>query len=349
MSASGHAATALLSSAPVGRAKPASGGAFVISLDFELHWGVRDIAPLDAEERKRLLQAREMVERILGLFSQYSIHATWATVGLLFASSREEAEMYRPAVRPRYAEAGLDPYGEALGTSEESDPFHFAPSLIQKIAETPGQEIASHSFSHYYCLEAGQTAESFAADLESAISIAESRGSSIRSYVFPRNQINPAYLAILAKHGVECYRGTGTGPYAAVNFKEQRNYRKKAVRLLDTYVDVYGPQSAEWPSQDLPACFLPSRYLAPSRRALRWLDSQKIARIVGQMRAAALEESVFHLWWHPEDFTNGGDANLSVLEQLIENFCQFREKYAMSSLSMADALHVTWADAASRA
>src|SRR6201993_5244549 len=84
-------------------------GALVISLDFELHWGVRDSASLDGRERARLLSARRIVPRMLDLFEEFSIHATWATVGLLFAHSRKEVEAFKPPRRPKYQDTRLDP------------------------------------------------------------------------------------------------------------------------------------------------------------------------------------------------------------------------------------------------
>src|SRR5262245_13071649 len=58
-------------------------GALVISLDFELHWGVRDKRPVDGSYRENLLGAREAIPRMLDLFEEFGIAATWATVGFL--------------------------------------------------------------------------------------------------------------------------------------------------------------------------------------------------------------------------------------------------------------------------
>src|ERR1700722_11959453 len=134
-------------------------GALVISLDFELHWGVRDHRPLDEPERKRLLAARSVVPEILSAFRDHAVRATWATVGLLFARSRDEARECRPQRSPRYEQGQLDPYAEPLGRDETDDPFHFAPSLLRAISQESGQEVGSHSYSHYYSLEAGQGEE----------------------------------------------------------------------------------------------------------------------------------------------------------------------------------------------
>ena len=85
-------------------------GALVISLDFELHWGVRDKCAPDGPYRENLLGARKAIPRILDLFEEFDVAATWATVGFLFAESRREREEFSPAVRPQYADQRLDPY-----------------------------------------------------------------------------------------------------------------------------------------------------------------------------------------------------------------------------------------------
>ena len=72
-------------------------GALVISLDFELHWGVRDKRPADGPYRENLLGAREAIPRMLDLFEEFGVAATWATVGFLFAKNRREREEFSPS------------------------------------------------------------------------------------------------------------------------------------------------------------------------------------------------------------------------------------------------------------
>src|SRR5690349_14866585 len=105
-------------------------GAFVVSLDFELHWGVRDTQPVDGSYRRHLLGAREATPRMLDLFEKCGTAATWATVGMLFARDREEWNAYKPAIIPKYVKKQDDPYQEKVGANEAADPFHYAASLI---------------------------------------------------------------------------------------------------------------------------------------------------------------------------------------------------------------------------
>ena len=128
-------------------------GVLVVSLDFELHWGVRDRWSV-GDHRARLLGAREAVPAMLELFEAFGIHATWAIVGFLFFEGKRELLDALPSRRPAYVDPVLSPYAglAAIGASERDDPFHFAPSLIRQIAHTPDQEIGTHTLSHYYCL-----------------------------------------------------------------------------------------------------------------------------------------------------------------------------------------------------
>ena len=65
---------------------------------------------------------------------------------------------------------------------------HFSPEVILKISKVTGQEIGTHTFSHYYCSEKGQSIDEFDCDIESAVKIAKKFDLDINSLVFPRNQ-----------------------------------------------------------------------------------------------------------------------------------------------------------------
>jgi len=316
---------------------PRRPGGLLISLDFELHWGVRELVRLDAEERAKLLTARAGIPLILDLFEEFSVHATWATVGLLFARSRKEAEAFRPAIRPSYCDVRLNPYQEPLGIDERDDPYHFAPSLIAQIAQRRGQEIASHSFSHYYCMEKGQTAEQFEADLQSAVAIAANSGYATKSYVFPRNQANSAYLSSLERSGIWSYRGNEVADTKkSAAREEQRRLYRRALRLLDAHVDIDGYQTFPWPNRPEFISIPASRYLRPYHPVLHPFEDLRLRRIRVAMKHAAETGEIFHLWWHPEDFASDLSQNLRVLRQVLEAFDYYRTQYGMVSLSMAE-------------
>lgn len=313
-------------------------GAFVISLDFELVWGVRDLEITG--ERRNLLPTRVVVPRLLELFKKYEIHATWATVGFLFFESREELLRSLPEHQPKYENIHLSPYTsitEEIGLHEENDPLHYAPSLIKMIAATPYQELGTHTFSHYYCLEDGQTRRDFQADIQAAIKAGRRYGCEIESIVFPRNQYSQEILDICVSNGIRTYRGNEDLWFRAPSKRsEHRRFSRRLMRILDAYFDISGTNAYKMPEAGEPVNVPASRYLRPVSRRLRILEPLRLQRILSSMRKAAQEGKVFHLWWHPEDFVNDVEENLKFLEQILAEFANLRSRYGMQSLNMGE-------------
>lgn len=312
-------------------------GALVLSLDFELHWGVRDHTSVDAY-RNNLLGVRTAIPAMLELFERRGIAATWATVGFLFAETKQELERSCPSLLPSYRTKALSPYesfGE-LGSDERSDPFHYAPSLIRRIVETPGQELATHTFSHYYCLEPGQTRAQFDADLEAARKISTKFGAAPKSIVFPRNQANPRYNDVLHARGINTFRcNTNHWAYHA---EANETQTRRLYRLMDAYLPLGGPRTAPTPlptpegPTDVPA----SAFLRPYSQRLRHLDALRQRRLTEAMTHAAKTGGIFHLWWHPHNFGAHPKESMAFLEALIVHFQALRRTYGMESMTMLE-------------
>jgi peptidoglycan/xylan/chitin deacetylase (PgdA/CDA1 family) len=312
---------------------------FVVSLDFELYWGVRDQRTID-RYTPNLLGAREVIPRMLERFAAHGVHATWATVGILFCESKDELLARLPERRPRYAHPGLSPYDDLarVGDGEKADPLRFAPSLIRRIAETPGQEVGTHTFSHYYCLEPGQTEEDFRADLAAAVDVARSSGVELRSIVFPRNEVNGAYLGACREHGLIAYRGNQSSWMHAPRSGTSETPVRRAIRLVDAYAPLPARNGAkpEPPPAEGPADVPASRFFRPRSRPLRRLEPLKVARIVSELESTADRGGVYHLWWHPHNFGVGRDEHLAQLDRVLDRFTRLRDEGRMRSLSMAE-------------
>lgn len=312
-------------------------GQFVISLDFELLWGVRDHADRDTYG-KNVLGARDAVPRMLELFAENGISATWATVGFLFCESKEELLASLPSEQPTYLNPRLSnfSYIDEVGNDERSDPYYFAPSLISAIHQTPGQEIGTHTLSHFYCLEDGQTLSAFEADIVAAKKLADARKIDLQSIVFPRNQFAAQHLAICSKYGITNFRGNPKPwAYQAAKGAEQTSMRR-ALRLLDAYSGVLGPQVFEadmGQPKDVPA----SRFLRPCAGRLSPFHPLHITTITRGMTAAARDGKGYHLWWHPHNFGRNLDANVDGLTKIISTFVHLRDDLGMKSTSMGGA------------
>ena len=316
---------------------------FIISLDFELYWGVHDAKAVD-EYREHLLGVRRAVPAMLELFESFGIHATWATVGFLFASSRDELFDHAPKLRPGYANSQFSPYDHAktIGPDETSDPVHFAPSLIDEICQTDGQDIATHTFSHFYCLEDGPTPETFRADLQSAIDVAAQRDIELKSIVFPRNQLNPRFLSICSELGITNFRGNRDTWYHQGRNRDEERLWHRGLRLADAYLPIStttrdSESESPAPASSSPVNIPASRFLRPFSPRLQGLDAIRARRIRNEMTDAARAGRDYHLWWHPHNFGQYLDQNLSFLNDILIHYQSLRDRFAMTTATMAEA------------
>lgn len=312
-------------------------GILTISLDFELYWGVRDNKSIE-QYRENLLGARKAIPEMLRIFAENNIHATWATVGFLFFDDHASLKNSLPSRRPTYHEQNLSPYPYINGGSALESVYHFAPDLIRTIAACAGQEICTHTLSHYYCLEKGQTIEQFEEDIRLAVATAKSHGISISSIVFPRNQWSKEYLALLENFGIKCFRGNERSWIyrAAPDCRETKAQR--GLRLLDAYVNLSGHNTYELENclKETPFNFPASRFLRPYSARLSTLEWLRLRRITNAMSDAAINGKIFHLWWHPHNFGANTEKNMEFLGKILEHFQLMKTRHGMKSMNMGE-------------
>ncbi len=316
-------------------------GRLVISLDFELMWGVRDHRST-AEYGDAVMGGRRAIPLMLEEFERRQVRATWATVGFLFARNRQEILDHAPRLRADYKSSRTSPYWfieNQLGADEEDDPLHFANSLVRKIGATEGQEIATHSFSHFCCLEPGHSEGAFAADLASARSLAQFHGFDIRSLVFARNQLNEAYVAIAAENGIEAFRGNPSSFAYRPRGSAENSRFVRAMRLVDSIAPISSRLDHEIPAANQAITNVPaSRFLRPYNPAFPMISKLQMRRIKHEMRRAARDHQIYHLWWHPHNFGRQTSENMQQLSELLDHFSRLRDRYGMQSANMADFL-----------
>lgn len=312
-------------------------GTLVISLDFELVWGIHDVIPLENYEAN-LLGTQQAIQKILRLFNIYDIKATWALVGLLYCQNQQEMLQMTPEQTPTYTNQTLSAY-QFLEEQKERKDFEklsTAPDIITEIAATPNQEIATHTFSHYYTLEKGQTLAQFEADLEAAIQIAKRNEHDITSIVFPRNQIHDMYVHLCNNFGITAYRGNEDGFAYQIEDNEGRRWLKRGLRFLDRYLNLFGNQTYELPAKDrdMSLNIRSSRFLNPYTPRLRIFEGIRLNRIKKAMTHAAINGEVFHLWWHPHNFGKYQEENIALLTEILQHYTSLNEAYHFTSKNM---------------
>ena len=311
-----------------------SKGIFTISLDFELFWGVRDHRTIESYG-ENIRNVHKVVPRLLELFTKYNVHCTWATVGFLFCKDKNELVNYLPAVKPDYKQKEYDPY-QYIEQNELESLYHFAPSLIEQIKKTPGQEIGTHTFSHFYTLERNTTVEQFQSDLKSAKKVANEKGITINSIIFPRNQYSEDHIKACLAEGIKIYRGNEvSGAYKPLSREDENNLRR-AVRFGDTYINVTGHHCHPVPSRGEIVNIPASRFLRPYSPKFKILDGLKFSRIKSGLKFAAKHGLIYQLWWHPHNFGKYMDENFNFLENVFKVYKQLADEQKIESLNLLE-------------
>ncbi|MEB2785307.1 polysaccharide deacetylase family protein [Algoriphagus persicinus] len=318
-------------------------GTFTISLDFELLWGIFDKIGTEYKP-SYFYNTRHVVPVMLEKFAKANIQATWATVGMLFAENEEEWRAYSPEFLPSYRDRKYSAY-EWVKKNGIRPEVHFAPELIQQIIDTPGQELGSHSFAHYYTLMRGQSPEQFRQDLKATQRISQDKyGLTLTSLVFPRNHINELYLGICVEEGYDYVRGNPSNWYWQET--QHENLSKKIFRSADCFFQV--GTNTSYPMHEVkvikgePIIIPASRILRPQQQNNSLMNKSRLARIKGEMEYAAKHKEVYHLWWHPHNFGANPKSSLAELDELLRHYTLLHAQYGMVSMNMRTiGLHVS--------
>ena len=316
-------------------------GAFVLSLDFELYWGVRDSKSLETY-KANILGVREAMPLMLDLFREYGIKATVATVGLLFFDQKEILTKSIPSSLPVYKNSlynWFPQYLSHVGENEKVDPMHFGKSIIESIQKDGAHEISTHTFSHYYTLEEGADEKSFREDLKAARVCLQQIGLPFNTIIFPRNQFNPFILRICKEEGLIGFRGTEKSWLYKPKSRIKESKFRRLGRLMDSYLNVTGSNSYAWNEltdesglYNIPS----SSFLRPYSKRLAFLDTFRLKRIKDAMTFAAKNDQIYHIWWHPHNFGINLKENISFLRKLLQHYQTLHKTYAFESHTMSE-------------
>jgi len=309
-------------------------GVFTISLDVELIWGTLDLFGPQGFRQAYELERREVIDRLLDLFTEFEVPATWCMLGHLLLDSCEQgpgATKHPEIVRPNHAWHKEDWFKHDPCGNEKSDPLFYGRSLLEKIRACPvPQEIGSHSFSHIIFGDAGCSRETATSELAACVRAATDAGVEMRSFAFPRNQVG--HLDVVREHGFTCYRGPdpiwyeqGTG----------RSLLRRCAHLWDVLraaaPPVVVPQRAEAGLWNIPG----SMIYFPMHGLRRYIPvSLRVRRAAKGLEAAARERRIFHLWFHPTNLAFQMEEMLDGLRAILEYASTLRANHALTFLPM---------------
>ena len=309
-------------------------GTMILSLDLELSWGRFDNLPigvLDAES----LQERPHIKRFLTLLDQYEIPATWAMVGhlMLDGCTRDHNGNAHPDAVPhaRYSWFPHEWYTYDPCTSVSLAPGWYAPDILEWIrGSRVRHEIASHSFAHILYGDPECSPSVAEADLKAAVEVAAQRGITIKSFVFPRNQIG--HLEILRKSGITAFRGEDAPPTS--------NGHWLVLKPVNFLKQVLGfPPAPVRPEEVLPGLWnIPSNHIFLPRSGIRRIlprtsQARKGKRGIDQ---AVRTGGLYHMWFHPWNLNTDTNAMFSGLEEVFTYARHMKERGLLDILTMGE-------------
>ena len=299
----------------------------VLSLDFEMRWGVHDIYGLDfSAYRKNLENCRPVVLSTLNLLAERKLRATWATVGALGVNNWDEYFSLAPpspayadpklAVRKEYAD--LDPDGI----------LHFAPDLVRDIVQTEGQELGSHSFSHIPFREPGVTSEDFLADIAAVEKLWSMRFGVVPvSLVYPRNQ--SAFVDLLDQTGIGIWRGPEPAWFYERTTQHSNTLLPRALRLADS-INPWVRRASLLKGGRMMRASLFVRFSLPDP-----LWQLQVKRIQNELITLAPGQ-IFHCWWHPHNVGFDLKIGLVRLTQILDLIAEANITNKIVSKNMKD-------------
>jgi hypothetical protein len=307
-------------------------GRFVISLDFELFWGVDDTRSIESYGRN-VLGEWQAVPQMLALFRDHRVNATWATVGAIMCRDYREWRARR-GIGSECAIGRKACVNAEDALVRQHPRLFFAKSLVERILETDGQELATHTYSHFYCNDKDATPEGFVDDLARARDLAAEMGAGFRTIVFPRNQICSEFLAVLPAAGIRVYRGNAQHWLYRHGDAVPGGTAGRMVRFADAFVPLSGSscrrEQVDGELVNVPA----SMFLYAWSPFSEPLVAMRLHRIKQGMTEAARTGALFHLWWHPHNFGVNLGRNLAMLKEVLLHYRKLADTLGMESQCM---------------
>ncbi|NOY26870.1 MAG: hypothetical protein GXP62_13445 [Oligoflexia bacterium] len=309
------------------------GGVFVLSLDFELVWGSRDLyADIEPLAKMARLTRDRIFQELLGMLDDNGIIATWATIGHLFLdhASAVDGVLHPDIVPPDHGPQRGAWFDGVPEGSEAEHPEFYGRSLVLQLRDA-GQEIGSHSFSHPVFGGPGSSWECAETEVSRCVAEAEKLDIKLESFVFPRNI--PGQLDVLARHGFTCWRGSELTGYGRWPLPSTL---MRGAHLAQVALASCPPTVVPWRDPSGLWCIPASASLLSMDGARRLIPvARRVKRCVRGLDRAVSTGQIFHLYLHPINLASSPRRMLDGLAQILMHAVRLRDAGRLEILPMA--------------
>ena len=311
-------------------------GALVVSLDFELHWGVRDHPAADGPYREHSsAPARPSSGR-----STSSPPTTWRRHGRRSGSCSPArgTNWKRPARRCALPTRTPD----SIPTRNPSGRRGERPAALRAVAgrANPADAAAGDRDAHVRALllrGAGRDAGFVRGGPAGRAAARGPRRNTCAPSSSPATRAARPTWRYCRRCGHRRVPGESAGAVVAGGGGSEGG-DPAACRAPARHVSAGdGDDTVGWETVPEPgglANVRASRFLRPYNPRLAALEPLRLRRITRSLTRAARQGRIYHLWWHPHNFGTHLDANLGVLRRILDAFADLREREGMVSLSM---------------
>ena len=308
---------------------------FTLSLDFELIWGTLDLFGPDGFGEACRVERREVVDRLLALFVEFEVRATWLVVGHLFLE-RCDTPRHPEIVRPAHAWHPDDWFRHDPGGDEDQAPAFLARSLVGRVRACPvPQEIGGHSFSHVIYGDEGCSRAAAESDLDALVAAASGMGLTLRSFSFPRNRVGHADA--LVPRGFRVFRSPEPTAYGDLRWAAPRRLGHLADVLLARTPPVVLPERRKDGLVAVPG----SMVYFPMHGLRRFVPmALRLRRARKGLLAAVREGRVFHLWTHPTNLGEHTESMFGGLRTILEEMADLRARGALEVRTLGELAEV---------
>jgi hypothetical protein len=276
-------------------------GVFVFSLDFELAWGTRG-RPSAATVGPYLDGTRRAIDKLLNLFEQYDISATWVMVGALAMGGQDRHPLLKNA---RYDDIPVGGHADY--------PHWFADDILANIRSiTPEQEIGCHTLTHMFVNDSDESRQQFDWELGEFVKLFDHlKLPAPKSFIFPKHYMY--HFDLLVKHGFRCYRGPESGWFERMPTAHLRG----ALRLLNARLrrpGVTGTPVRKNGLIEIPS----SQFYSPFQSVGKYVSlDDRVGQAIAGINLAAKTNQIYHLWTHPFNLGQRTDELLDGLERIL--------------------------------
>lgn len=287
-------------------------GTFILSLDCEGKWGMADHLTADHHRWLTPARLRDAYQRLLQLFAEHRVEATFAFVMAFLLTDREQRER-----EVLFQDQSIDGRNWLrnfrVAQADGNMDGWTMPELLELVAADCTHEIGCHGFSHLPLAPTMVSREVMAHEVAAASSIAAEKDLALRTFIYPRNLVG--YPEQLARAGYAGYRDrlpVRDGPLGRLG------------NLVSEFDVMQRPQPDAPGEASLVA--IPSGFFFNWRLGARARVPKAVTvlRWRRMLERAARDGGVVHLWLHPHNIISA-PATFDVLRDVIGDVARLRD------------------------